>query len=311
MLQDFLDNPGLLIFSVTILALSILAPLLISSSNHRRRLNDRLEGSDNLTGASDLGVDAKLKLIESFGRRLADPTSRDVSKLQTRLMQAGYFSKSAPFIYLGVRVFTLVAMQVLLFLIWPIIHNYVFGAGLLTASVVAAVIGYLLPSMILDKQVQKRKQACRDGFPDMMDLLVACIQAGLSLDAAVLRIADELRGRHPHLAAQLHLMTLETRAGRDRSSAWKKFAMRLGLDEARSLATMLKQSEDLGTSVGDTLSVFADDMREKRMLKAEEKALALPAKLVLPLIAFVFPTLLIVLMLPAVVRMMWVFEAQA
>jgi len=310
MLQDFLNNPALLIFSVTVLFLSVLGPITISSSRQRRRVSDRLGNSGEKSGASNSNAMASFRFVESIGRRMSEPGSQDVTKLQMRLIRAGYFSKSAPFYYLGIRLFFLVAMQGVLVLVWPFLKDYALGANLLTASVVAAVLGYLLPTMVLDKQIEKRKQQYRDGFPDMMDLLVACIQAGLSLDAAVMRISDELRGRYPDLANQLHLMTLEMRAGRDRKNAWMNFATRLGLEEARALATMLKQSEELGTSVGDTLRVFADDMREKRMLLAEEKALALPAKLVLPLIGFVFPSLLLVLILPAVVRMSWVFEAQ-
>ncbi|MEC7290725.1 MAG: SLC13 family permease, partial [Pseudomonadota bacterium] len=178
---------------------------------------------------------------------------------------------------------------------------------LLGSSIFAAAFGYMLPTMFLNRQIEQREQQYRDGFPDMMDLLVACVEAGLSLDGAIIRIAEELQFRYPHLSRQLHMMSLEMRAGRDRNTAWGNFAERLGLEEARSLATMLKQSEELGTSIGETLRVYGADMREKRMLRAEEKALALPAKLVLPLIMFVFPTLLVVLMMPAVVRMMWVF----
>ena len=311
MLSIILDSPGFLIITVTVMTLAVLGPATIISSRFRRRISDRLAGNESSMQAGGSNSQAGFRLIESLGRRIADPTSEDVTKLQARLMRAGYFSKKAPFFYLGVRLFFLVLPQGLLILAWPFLKDYTFGAGLMTASVVVAVIGYLMPSMYLDKQIEKREQQYRDGFPDMMDLLVACIQAGLSLDAAVLRISGELKARYPHLGNQLRLMTLEMRAGRDRNAAWKNFATRLGLDEARSLATMLKQSDELGTSVGDTLRVFADDMRERRMLLAEEKALALPAKLVLPLIGFVFPTLLTVLILPAVVRMMWVFEAQA
>lgn len=311
MIQDFIQNPALLIFSVTILCLSVLVPLVISTSQQRKRVSDRLGHSGGQkSDAASTNPLASFRFVESIGRRMSEPGSQDVTKLQMRLIRAGYFSKSAPYYYIGLRVFTLVALQGLLFITWPLIKDFMFGASLLMVSVLVAGIGYLAPSMVLDKKIEKLQQQYRDGFPDMMDLLVACIQAGLSLDAAVMRISDELRGRYPDLARQLHWMTLEMRAGRDRKNAWLNFANRLGLEEARALATMLKQSEDLGTSVGDTLRVFADDMREKRMLLAEEKALALPAKLVLPLIGFVFPSLLVVLILPAVVRMSWVFEAQ-
>ena len=311
MLNDILNTPGLLILTVTVMSLAILGPATIFSSQFRKRVSARLTGQD--VSSARFGDNARvgMRLVENLGRKIADPSSQDVSKLQARLMRGGYFSKNAPFIFLGVRIFCLILPQVVLFFAWPVLRGHLFGMSLLTASVVVAGLGYLLPTMYLDKKIEKCEQQYRDGFPDMMDLMVACVQAGLSLDAAVLRIADELKGRYPDLAEQLRLMTLEMRAGRDRNNSWKNLANRLGLDEARALATMLKQSDELGTSVGDTLRVFSDDMREKRMLLAEEKALALPAKLVLPLIMFVFPTLLVVLILPAVVRMMWVFQAQA
>ena len=134
------------------------------------------------------------------------------------------------------------------------------------------------------------------------EMLVASVEAGLSLDAAVNRVTDELHRRYPDLADHLRVLTLELRAGRSRKDAWVAFAERLGLEEARSLATMLRQAEEMGTSLGETLAVFSDDMRMKRMLRAEEKAMALPAKMMLPLILFVFPCLIGVLMLPAIYR---------
>jgi tight adherence protein C len=115
-------------------------------------------------------------------------------------------------------------------------------------------------------------------------------------------VGDELVRRYPHLAEQVNLLTLELRAGRSRKDCWQAFADRLGTDEARQLATMLRQAEEMGTSLGETLSIFSDDMRAKRMLKAEEKAMALPAKLMVPLILFIFPCLLGVLILPAAFR---------
>lgn len=146
-----------------------------------------------------------------------------------------------------------------------------------------------------------------EGFPDLLDLLVASVEAGLSLDAAVARVCDELARRYPRLTIHLRMLTLELRAGRARKEAWMTFADRLGIEDARSLATMLRQAEDMGTSLGETLSVFSSDMRQKRMLRAEEKALALPVKLTVPLIVFIFPCLLGVLMLPAVFKFMQAF----
>ena len=163
------------------------------------------------------------------------------------------------------------------------------------------------PDQVLRSRQTKREREYRDGFPDLLDLLVASVEAGLSLDAAVNRITEELVSRYPNLAENLYLMTLEFRAGQARKDAWSRLADRLGIDEARSFATMLRQAEEMGSSLGETLSVFADDMRQKRMLRAEEKALALPAKMMIPLILFIFPCLIGVLMLPAGVKIAHAF----
>jgi tight adherence protein C len=164
------------------------------------------------------------------------------------------------------------------------------------------------PDQVLKMRRTAREREYADGFPDLLDLLVASVEAGLSLDAAVTRVTDELARRYPNLTVHLRFLVLELRAGRARKDAWSAFADRLGIDDARALATMLRQSEEMGTSLGETLSVFSQDMRQKRMLRAEEKALALSAKLTVPLILFIFPCLLGALMLPAAARLAHVFK---
>jgi tight adherence protein C len=158
------------------------------------------------------------------------------------------------------------------------------------------------PDQVINSRRKKREREYRDGFPDLLDLLVASVEAGLSLDAGVTRVTEELARRYPGLTEHLKVLTLVLRAGKARKEAWTAFAERLGIDEARSLATMLRQAEEMGTSLGDTLAVFSDDMRSKRMLYAEEKAMALPAKMMIPLILFIFPCLIGVLMLPAIYK---------
>jgi tight adherence protein C len=178
--------------------------------------------------------------------------------------------------------------------------------GVMIASLLAGV-AILGPDQVLKQRKNKREQEYRDGFPDLLDLLVASVEAGLSLDAAVTRVTDELVRRYPNLVVHLRFLVLELRAGKARKDAWTAFADRLGIDDARQLATMLRQAEEMGTSLGETLTVFSQDMRSKRMLRAEEKALALSAKLTVPLIMFIFPCLLGALMLPAAARLMQVF----
>jgi tight adherence protein C len=160
---------------------------------------------------------------------------------------------------------------------------------------------------VLKVRRQKREREYSEGFPDLLDLLVASVEAGLSLDASVTRVTEELDRRYPNLTIHLRMLVLELRAGRSRKEAWGSLADRLGIADARALATMLRQAEDMGTSLGETLGVFSQDMRAKRMLRAEEKALALSAKLTVPLILFIFPCLLGALLLPAGIRLMQVF----
>jgi tight adherence protein C len=164
------------------------------------------------------------------------------------------------------------------------------------------------PDRVLNMRRSKREREYSDGFPDLLDLLVASVEAGLSLDAAVTRVTEELARRYPNLTVHLRFLVLELRAGKSRKDAWAAFADRLGIDDARQLATMLRQAEEMGTSLGETLTVFSQDMRSKRMLRAEEKALALSAKLTVPLILFIFPCLLGALMLPAAARLVHVFS---
>jgi tight adherence protein C len=176
------------------------------------------------------------------------------------------------------------------------------GMGAITLGAVLALVAIMGPDRVVSMRRTKLEREYREGFPDLLDLLVASVEAGLSLDAGVSRVTEELQRRYPILAEQLRVLTLELRAGRSRKDAWTAFAERLGIEEAKSLAVMLRQAEEMGTSLGDTLAVFSEDMRGKRMLRAEEKAMALPAKMMLPLILFIFPCLIGVLMLPAAYR---------
>jgi len=222
-------------------------------------------------------------------------------------MQAGFYNREAPVIYLGCRAVALVIATLGVILILPLIvggKGGMGGIGLASVFAVAAILG---PDQFLKQRRAKREQEYRDGFPDLLDLLVASVEAGLSLDAAVSRVTEELVRRYPHLVVHLRFLVLELRAGKARKDAWTAFADRLGIDDARQLAVMLRQAEEMGTSLGETLTVFSQDMRSKRMLRAEEKALALSAKLTLPLILFIFPCLLAALMLPAAARLMVVF----
>jgi tight adherence protein C len=249
-----------------------------------------------------------LGTIRTLGQQSAVKDPAKLSVLRSRLMQAGFYNREAPVIYLGVRAAALAVATLGVIMIVPLVAGGKGGMGGIAIAGVLASLAILGPDQVLKTRRTKREREYSDGFPDLLDLLVASIEAGLSLDAAVSRVTEELARRYPHLTVHLRFLVLELRAGKSRKDAWAAFADRLGIDDARQLATMLRQAEEMGTSLGDTLTVFSQDMRAKRMLRAEEKALALSAKLTVPLILFIFPCLLGALMLPAAARLMFVFS---
>jgi tight adherence protein C len=245
--------------------------------------------------------------IRRLGQQSAVRDPAKLSVLRNQLMQAGYFNREAPVVFLGVKAAAMAFATVGVVLLLPMLMKNGGGMNGIMVSGALSAGAMLGPEQVLKGRRQKREREYAEGFPDLLDLLVASVEAGLSLDAAVTRVSEELKRRYPNLTIHLRMLVLELRAGRARKDAWTSFADRLGIADARALATMLRQAEDMGTSLGETLSVFSQDMRSKRMLRAEEKALALSAKLTLPLILFIFPCLLGALMLPAGVRMMHIF----
>ncbi len=167
----------------------------------------------------------------------------------------------------------------------------------------AGCLGYVGPSIYLDRRIARRREEHRSGFPDFMDLLVVCADAGLSMEAALDRVGRELADSYPSLCANIHMANLEIRAGRTMTEALEHLAARLGLDEARSFSTLIQQSDELGSSITEALRVYSDDMRHKRLSRAEEKAYSLPAKLSLPMMVCIFPVLFVVILLPVAVRL--------
>lgn len=171
------------------------------------------------------------------------------------------------------------------------------------AAVVLTGIGYMLPRAIVSVRRDKLFEEHRQGFPDFLDLLVICVEAGISVDSAMERISRDLANDYPSLARNLGFMSLEMRAGKTTREALENLGIRLGIPEAKSFATLIRQSEELGTSLVTSLRVYSEEMRQKRLARAEEKAFALPVKLVLPLGFFIFPVVLGVTLLPVVIKL--------
>jgi tight adherence protein C len=246
------------------------------------------------------GLKAAQRLIDRTTRHYSSMDDKNMKLLRQRLVQAGIFDPRAVGFFFLVRGVLAVALGAVGFLLVPVLTGHANLQWPLAG--VMGLFGYLGPSLVLDRMVAARRQEYRSGFPDMMDLLVVCADAGLGMAAAFERVGRELGESYPNLSANIHMANLEVRAGRPMSEALDHFGDRLGLPEVRSFATLIQQSDELGSSITDALRVYSEDMRHKRLSTAEEKAYALPAKLSMPLMICVFPVLFVVILLPVFVR---------
>jgi tight adherence protein C len=222
--------------------------------------------------------------------------------LRSRLIQAGIYDQHAAAYFFIARTGLAGGLALALFFVLPLLG--IKGVSSFWLFVIAGGLGgYLAPGFYLDRRVAIRRAEHRTGFPDFMDLLVVCSDAGLAMEAALDRIRRELGDAYPSLAANIHITNLEIRVGRTLAEALESFADRIGLEEAHSFAALIQQSDELGASISKALRVYSDDMRHKRMSRAEEKAYSLPAKLAVPMMVCIFPVLFIVILAPVIVRL--------
>ena len=234
--------------------------------------------------------------------RVLPRSAAEISVTQQRLIRAGYRTDAAVHIFYGAKVLTPLALCVLVTLT-GLTH---FGA--LFVYAVALGLGFLAPDFWLGRRISSRQAAIRRGLPDVLDLLVICIEAGLSMDQGTARTAEELHLSQPVISDELGVVVLEQRAGRPRSEAWKNFADRSAVESVRNLVSVLVQSEQFGTSIAKTLRVHSDTLRTQRRQKVEEQAAKTTIKLVFPLVLFIFPSLFLVTLGPAIIVMMESFN---
>ena len=289
--------------ALSLLAISFLLAFkgVAKSLQHGKQIEKRLDAA----GGNPDGIvpdTVRRGALARFGAHLSLPGPEEITRRRHELARAGFYSPEAVQAYYAVRFLAIVVPIGAMLLFLGSLSLWLGQERVLLAVSAVAALGTFGPDVYVRRRMAKRQLRCREGFPDMMDLLVASVEAGLGLDAALQRVAGELGGRHPDLKIDLDLMNLELRAGRTRADALSAFAGRVDLEEARAMGVMVKQAEEMGAGLGRALRAFSDDMREKRMLRAEEKAMALSAKLTVPLVIFIFPTLMVILMLPAAIR---------
>ncbi len=251
-----------------------------------------------LTGSLTAGRDPKL----ARWSRLLPRSVKDMSRLERRLASAGTTSRAAA-VALRTAEIVLPVLGGSAALLW-------FGFRSPTgwaAAIMCGVLGALLPGFYLDYKVAGRRKRIRNGLPDVLDLLIVCLEAGSSLDQAIVKASEDLSIAYPDLANELRVLTTETRAGKPRLEAFKNLAQRTQVEDVRALVAMLVQTDRFGTSVAQALRIMADDMRTKRRQAAEEMAAKVGVKLVFPLVLCLFPALYVAILGPAVLQFMFHF----
>lgn len=221
------------------------------------------------------------------------------STLRTRFMNAGWRHPSAPTLYFASKTALALLVPALSAPLLVLYGRGLDGGKVLVILLLGAAVGYYAPNMVLERLIRRRRREIFETIPDALDLLTVCVEAGLSLERALVKVAAEIHIKSVVLAQELQLVLMEMRAGFSKEKALRNFALRSGVDDVDTLVAMLIQSERFGTSVGDSLRVHAENLRHKRRVMAEETAAKIGLKLLFPLIFCIFPTLLMVLLGPA------------
>jgi len=291
----------LAIVFVVATGLALLALLLFSAGPLRQRLFGFIAAETALPGG-DGWVERAVKVARPFSRLSLPEEGWERSPLRTRFMNAGWRDAASAPLYFAAKSILALVCPALAGLVAAGPMEVLPRQAFMLLLFLAATLGYYLPNAILARVVARRQRALFENIPDALDLLTVCVEAGLSLERALVKVADEIHIKSVTLAQELQLVLMEMRAGFCKEKALRNLALRSGVEDIDSLVAMLIQSERFGTSMGDSLRVHSDNLRSKRALAAEEAAAKIALKLLFPLIICVFPTLLLVLMGPAAIQ---------
>lgn len=263
-------------------------------------------------------IDPSLTLIENnpvttMAERVAEPLNRivplsamEAAKLQKRLLQAGYRSPDAAMAFRAIQISLIVAIPT-----FVISAGYILETAprtLIILSLLGAAIGFYFPRMILSSKIKQRQLRITWGLADTLDLMVVAVEAGLGLNAALNRVAEELKKTHPDLHYELELVNLEIRVGRSREEALRNLAERTGVDDIRSFVALLVQADRYGASIAKAVRIFADSLRTKRRQKAEQASQKAALKLIFPLTVFLFPVIILIMLAPAAMNLIDLFS---
>jgi len=290
----------LLIVFVTVASLAGLGVYLFAPDVLRGRLQRFMGVKTPVSSAPGASWIARIaKAVQPLTRLSVPEEGWEKSPMRTRFMNAGWRNPVAPTLYFASKTTLVLGIPALIGLMLAFARMALPGTQLIMVLLTGATFGYYLPNIVLRRVVTKRQREIFETLPDALDLLTVCVEAGLSLERAMVKVAAEIQIKSVPLAHELQLVLMEMRAGFSKEKALRNFALRIGVDDIDTLVAMLIQSERFGTSMGESLRIHSDNLRAKRQILAEECAAKIGLKLLFPLIFCIFPTLLMVLLGPA------------
>jgi len=310
---------SIMIFSATVLLITGLY-LYFRSAREHAQLLDKIEKGSTVSSVGTDSVEDEsfaariralsMKVTGRLGELVKPKKEEDVASFQKPLARIGYRGAHATVIFFGIKVMGAILLPAL-FLLGKVFFGTVMNPlAVMITPLVLALIGFYLPNLWLYHKIEARKEKIMEGFPDALDLLVVCVEAGMGLDQAINRVGEEMKLGCPPISDEFKTMNMEMRMGKSRRDALKNMAGRTALDDVSSLVTLLIQTDQFGTSIAQALRVHSDSMRVQRRQRAEEKAAKLALKLLFPLIFFIFPSLFVVIIGPAAIQIYHSFIAR-
>jgi tight adherence protein C len=289
--------------------------MFVRSRMERRVLLEKIQhdGSLAASGAIDGGASETRSDVSPFvrlsmwlGNLVKPKDENEISKRRLLFLRAGYRQRSVPVLFLGLQLLFAAALPVA-FLVLQNLYLHMSSIYVLLLAVALALVGFSLPQIWLKLKISSRKERITEGFPDALDLLLVCVEAGMGLDQAVSRVSIEMEDTCKPISEEFKTFIMEMRVGLTRRDALKNLSARTDLDDVNSLVNLIIQTEKFGSSIGQALRVHSDTMRTKRHQRAEERAAKIPTKLIFPLLLFIFPSMFIVFLAPPLIQLvrMW------
>ena len=305
--MDIQEILFLLLLFVAVFLILLLVMFKLNVNPARKRASSFSINDQSGAAGSDF-VSALVKVVDPISRLALPSEGWEKSPLQLKFVNAGWRSADAPKLYFGIKSILTITLPTVAYFFLDKSIQAENASGLIFILILFAAAGYYLPNIILSKIVKKRQQEIIETLPDATDLLIICMEAGLSFDQALAKVAVEIKLKSEILSQELELLLMEVRSGFTKESALRNLALRTGVEEISGLATMVIQSERFGTSVGEALRIHADTARTKRRQKAEETASKIALKLLFPLLFCLMPAIFVVLLTPSLMQLKAAFS---